>query len=348
MASYKWKTPRSTSRGTRPPDTRPAGQRGPRRLEAEERKQRLRDAVSHREPGQQATQGGHPQVSSCRSISGLQQDPSLCRDPASSHVSHRLLQVGSVPGQQRRGDFREPHPAAVSTSAGNGRSACGGRPLGTRESAITTRSGKRGEDSSEVRATASVPLREGSPALASPHERGADAEFRTTAHFHLGHERHGVALGAPGMVPLPVLPRALGICSLAGGRSLLEATPSGQQPVRARRQRVHAIQLLRAAARHVRGGLSHRCSAPGLLVREALGARLGRHRVMAGLKSHSNIVQLSPAQLIYPGGDGRGEEACKGKQTPRGFTGSADPLSSQCDVWRRVGSSSQRRVPKPK
>ena len=163
MASYKWKTPRSTSRGTRPPDTRPAGQRGPRRLEAEERKQRLRDAVSHRESGEQATQGGHPQVSSCRSISGLQQDPSLCRDPASSHVSHRLLQVGSVPGQQRRGDFREPHPAAVSTSADNGRSACGGRPLGTRESTITARSGKRGEDSSEVRATASVPLREGSP-----------------------------------------------------------------------------------------------------------------------------------------------------------------------------------------
>ena len=134
MASYKWKTPRSTSRGTRPPDTRPAGQRGPRRLEAEERKQRLRDAVSHRESGEQATQGGHPQVSSCRSISGLQQDPSLCRDPANSHVSHRLLQVGSVPGQQRRGDVREPHPAAV--SADNGRSACGwarGNPQVRRE-----------------------------------------------------------------------------------------------------------------------------------------------------------------------------------------------------------------------
>ena len=231
--------------------------------------------------------------------------------------------MGSIPNQQRRGGFRKPHPAAISATARDDWSFCSGRPLGTWQSGPATRSEPGRENPSEVRATASLSIREGSPRLAAPHERHAGSESRPAAHLRLGDEGYGVALRTPGVVPLPVLPQALGSCSLAHGRGFPDATQSGQHPVRTGRQRVHAVQFLRAAARHVRRGLPHRCPAPGLLVREARGARLGRHRIVA------NIVSHSAARLTDPSGDSRREEACKREQPPRGFIRSADQPSSK-------------------
>ena len=55
-----------------------------------------------------------------------------------------------------------------------------------------------------------------------------------------------------------------------------------------------------AAARHVRRGLPHRCPAPGLLVREARGARLGRHRIVANIVSHSAARLTDPKTQRAP------------------------------------------------
>ena len=266
------------------------------------------------------------------------------RHPANRHVGHRLLQVGPVPDQQRRGDLREPHPARISAASRDDRSFCSGRPLGTRQSASATRSHERRENPPEVRATASLSIRESSPRLAAPHERHAGRESRAAAHIRLGDERYGVALRAPGVVPLPVLPQALGSRSLAHGRGLPDATDSGQHPVRAGRQEVHAVQFLRVAARHVRRGLSHRRSAPGLLVREALGARLGRHRILAGIVSHC------AARLTDPGG-----ESCRNKQAKEsvchGCSYGVQTNQEPTDIFQLVSarakrSLGQRRAPK--
>ena len=156
-------------------------------------------------------------------------------------------------------------------------------PSPSRQSSVATRSSSRTNTASELRTATSLPCSNRPACVASKDGPTLPKPARRARHLGLGHAKHELELTTHCVVPLSLVSKSLAVCHFDTEHSIRCPTRRRHRAVRARRQALHAVQLLHLAPCHDRNGLSHRRPVPGVQFHKSDRAGLGRHRLMASL-----------------------------------------------------------------